>query len=89
MTTKNDTAEADRAERALDALDVDTTVVDNTEDLRAVAEAADAIKADEARLVEAVQLARAHGRSWNRIAIALGVSRQAARQRYAHLESTP
>jgi hypothetical protein len=32
---------------------------------------------------EAVEVARAHGRSWNQIAVALGVSRQAARQRFA------
>jgi DNA-binding Lrp family transcriptional regulator len=37
---------------------------------------------DEALLTERVALARAHGRSWNRIAAALGVSRQAARQRF-------
>ena len=52
-------------------------------DLRAIAEAAVALNADEARLHEAVQHARAEGRSWNRIAIPLGVSRQAARQRFA------
>src|SRR5262249_2901362 len=32
---------------------------------------------------ERVALARARGRSWNRIAVALGVSRQAARHRFA------
>jgi hypothetical protein len=53
------------------------------EDLCAIAEAADAARADEARLREAVQVARARGRSWNQIAVALGVSRQAARQRFA------
>jgi hypothetical protein len=51
--------------------------------LREIAEAADAVRVDEARLTEAVQVARARGYSWNRIAVALGVSRQAARQRYA------
>jgi transposase len=40
------------------------------------------IRTDEARLREAVEVARTHGRSWNQIAIALGVSRQAARQRF-------
>jgi hypothetical protein len=45
--------------------------------------AADATRADEARLTEAVQIARAHGKSWNQIAVALGVSRQAARRRFA------
>ena len=60
-------------------------VADNTEDLKAVAVASDAVADSEARLREAVAIARAHGRSWNRIAIALGVSRQAARQRFGAL----
>jgi hypothetical protein len=75
--------ETERAERLLDALDPATAEVENTEDLRAVAAAADTLAADEARLTEAVEIARARGRSWTRIGIALGVSRQAARQRYA------
>lgn len=52
-------------------------------DLRAVAQAADTTRTAEAGLREAVQTARLKGRSWNQIAIALGVSRQAARQRFA------
>jgi hypothetical protein len=52
-------------------------------DLRAVAEAADQIRADEARLLELVEKARENGRSWARIGIALGVSRQAARERFS------
>ena len=75
--------ETERAEELLDALDPAAVEVDNTEDLRAVAQAADVVSADEARLTEAVEIARAHGRSWTRIAAALGVSRQAARQRFA------
>jgi hypothetical protein len=42
-----------------------------------------AIRIAEAKQREAVQLARARGISWNLIAVALGVSRQAARQRFA------
>lgn len=76
----NETA---RVEQLLDALDTATAGVESTEDLRAVAVAADTLAADEARLTEAVEMARAHGRSWTRIGIALGVSRQAARQRFA------
>lgn len=70
------------AERA-ENLDPDTRarIID---DLRVVAEAADEVAASEARLREAVAHARAHGRSWNRIALALGTSRQAARQRFTH-----
>ena len=75
--------ETERAEQLLDALDPATAVAENTEDLRAVAVAADALAADQARLTEAVEIARARGRSWTQIGIALGVSRQAARQRFA------
>ncbi|MDR0346433.1 MAG: hypothetical protein LBI49_25600 [Nocardiopsaceae bacterium] len=57
------------------------TVVDMS-DLRSIAEAADAVARGEAELTERVALARAHGRSWTEIATALGVSRQAARQRF-------
>ena len=52
-------------------------------DLRDVAEAADEVAAAEARLREAVQIARTNGRSWKRIATALGTSGQAARVRFA------
>lgn len=65
-----------------DGLDPDTTAAEVTDDLRQVAAASEAVRGDEARLREAVQLARAHDRSWNQIAVALGVSRQAARQRF-------
>ena len=74
---------AGRFERLADALDPETAQVEGTDDLRAIANAAEAVRADDARLREAVFLARAHGRSWNHIALALGVSRQAARQRFA------
>lgn len=71
---------ADRA-RELD----DSAEAEIIDDLRMVAEAADAVAASEARLRETVRRARAHGRSWNRIAVALGTSRQAARQRFASM----
>lgn len=74
---------ANRFEQLADELDPATAEFDDVEDLRAVAEAAEATRSDEARLRESVEIARAHGRSWNHIAVALGVSRQAARQRYA------
>lgn len=82
-TNKEITQAAERFERLTDALDPATAKVEMTDDLRQVAIAAEAVRADDARLREAVLLARAHGRSWNRIALALGVSRQAARQRFA------
>ncbi len=79
---------AKRFDQLADELDPATTDVDNTDDLRAIATASDAVRADEARLLEAVEVARAHGRSWNHIAVALGVSRQAARQRFARSETS-
>jgi DNA repair exonuclease SbcCD ATPase subunit len=66
-----------------DHLDPATAHVDTAEDLQQIAAASDAARADQAKLREAVEAARAHGRSWNLIAAALGVSRQAARQRFA------
>lgn len=73
---------ASRFEQFADELDPATAEVEHTDDLRRIAADSEAVRADEARLREAVQIARAQGRSWNRIAVALGVSRQAARQRF-------
>ena len=73
---------AQRFEQLADELDPATAEADDTEDVRAIAAASEVTRADEARLREAVETARAHGRSWNQIAVALGVSRQAARQRF-------
>ncbi len=74
---------ASRFEQLADSLDPETAGVEGTDDLRAIATAAEVVRVDDARLREAVLVARAHGRSWNNIALALGVSRQAARQRFA------
>ena len=71
-----------RFEALADELDPEKASVEVLADLRAIAEAAERARRDEALLTERVVLARAHGRSWNRIAAALGVSRQAARQRF-------
>ena len=73
---------AQRFEQLADALDPDTAEVEDLSDLNAVAAASRAVQADEARLQQAVLVAREHGRSWNQLATALGVSRQAARQRF-------
>jgi len=74
---------ARRFEQWADELDPATAVVEGAEELRAVAEAAETARRDEAVLTDRVAAARARGQSWNRIALALGVSRQAARQRFA------
>lgn len=74
---------ASRFRRLAETLDPETAKVDDLSDLRAVAEAADQVRQSEALVSDRVAAARAKGRSWNRIAIALGVSRQAARHRFA------
>ncbi len=74
---------ARRCEQLAGTLDPTISEVERTDDLREIAAAAEAVRADDARLREAVIFARARGRSWNHIALALGVSRQAARQRFA------
>jgi hypothetical protein len=74
---------ARRFERLADQLDPAATAADDLSDLRAIAEAADEARRAESMITERVAAARARGRSWNRIAVALGVSRQAARHRFA------
>lgn len=74
---------AERFERMADEFDPETAEVVSTEDLRGVAAAAEVVRRDEELLRETVEVAREQGRSWNQIAVALGVSRQAARQRFA------
>ena len=72
-------------EQKLDQLErgeIDAHVEDTT-DLRAIADAAIAVEAAKALVRERVAIARAHGRSWTRIAAPLGVSRQAARERFS------
>lgn len=66
----------------LDHLDPETAVADNTDDLARVGAAALNVARNEHNLEEAIRAAREHGRSWTEIALRLGVSRQAARQRY-------
>lgn len=65
------------------AATLDRADFEDVSDLRAVAGAVDAVQADQARLREAVGVARLNGRSWGEIGIALGVSRQAARERFS------
>jgi DnaJ-domain-containing protein 1 len=87
MAMKHTDEEIERAaehyERLTKRVDPDVTKAEDLSDLRAVLTAADATCEDEARLREVVGVARAHGRSWNHIAVALGVSHQAARQRFS------
>jgi DNA-directed RNA polymerase specialized sigma24 family protein len=80
MRTEDD---IQRLQKLAEDFDPATAEGRDASDLRAIADTADAIHAAEARLRELVQLSRAHGRSWGEIAIALGVSRQAAHERFA------
>lgn len=72
-----------RAAKRAERFDPSIVSVDDTSDLRTLAEAVDAVRAGEGRVRDLVSDARANGRSWGEIGIALGVSRQAARQRFA------
>ena len=60
-------AASSRFEQLADELDPATAEVEWTEDLPAIAAVAEAVRADEARLRETVEVARAHDRSWNQI----------------------
>ena len=72
-----------RFEVFADDIDPQPVTAEDLADLRAIAEAAEQARRDEALLTERIALARARGRSWNRIAAALSLSRQAALQRFA------
>jgi hypothetical protein len=51
-------------------------------DLRGIGEALHAVAASDLRLAEQVATARANGRTWTQIGAVLGVSKQAARERF-------
>ena len=85
-------AEHEAAMGWLDDLDPATTPAAVVpQEVRDVAAAVDRVQTAEEDLTAAVLRARRGGASWNHLALALGVSRQAARQRFAALEksSTP
>jgi hypothetical protein len=67
---------ASRFEVLPDSLAPASVTADDLSDLRAIAEAAEQVRRDEALVTECVARARARGRSWNRIAVALGISRR-------------
>lgn len=73
---------ARRFDKWADELDPATARVEDLSDLRAIAEADAAVRHEQARLTEQVARARGRGRSWSIIGAILGVSRQAARQRF-------
>jgi hypothetical protein len=86
-TNRADATETDElanTEALLDQLDPAclATPEADTSDLRQISEAAEAIGAAREALGAAVAAARAGGRSWGQIGMVLGVSKQAARERF-------
>ncbi|MGO9927141.1 MAG: helix-turn-helix domain-containing protein, partial [Mycobacterium sp.] len=76
--------ETEAAERWLDQLDPNDPDVqlDDARYLRRIRQAADELRGTEAGLRAAVAEARAHGETWGLIGMVLGISRQAAQQRF-------
>jgi hypothetical protein len=69
----------------LDQLDPETIAspASGAQDLRAIGEALHAVAASDLQLADAIAKARANGRTWTQIAAVLGVSKQAARERFS------
>ncbi len=74
-------------EQLLDVIDLDDYPVDDPADLRRIGLAAKDVERAKNELAEAVAAARANGRSWGFIGLVLGISKQAAQQRFG--ESSP
>ena len=73
---------AEAAQAWLDSLDPAATPAEDPRDLRRIGLALSDVATAERELEDAVAAARANGRSWGEIALALDVSKQAARERY-------
>jgi hypothetical protein len=73
------------AEAWLDNLDpaVLTAPEADAADLRAIADARHQVASSDLQLAEAVARARANGCTWGQIGVVLGVSKQAARERFS------
>jgi tRNA A37 N6-isopentenylltransferase MiaA len=69
---------AAEAEAWLNSLDPATTSAEDPQDLRRVGRALAEVADAEGKLADAVAGARRNGRSWAKIAMVLGVSKQAA-----------
>lgn len=74
---------ATEAEAWLDSLDPETTPAENPADLRRIGLALRALAENQREVDEAVAAAHDNGRSWGEIGLVLGISRQAARERYS------
>jgi len=72
-------------ESALDNLDHDTVEVIDPKELRQIAQAVDSLTDAQQTVQAAVVAAHRAGYSWAKIAVALGVSRQSAHEKYSGL----
>lgn len=75
-------------EQLLDTINLDDYPVDDPADLRRIGLAAHEVKRAKTELAEAVAAARANGRSWGFIGLTLGISKQAAQQRFGETTAT-
>jgi len=72
----------------LDSIDPDEAALEDSDDLRQITTAMGQVAEAELLLHATVNAARKNGRSWGRIGMALGVSKQAARMRFGTDEPT-
>lgn len=72
------------AEEWLDTLEPSRDRAEDPSDLRRVGLALRAAATSQREIEDAVAAARANGRSWGEIGLVLGISRQAARERYGY-----
>ncbi len=72
------------AETWLESLDPAATPAEDPRDLRRIGLALRSLADDQREVDEAVAAAREKGRRWGEIGLVLGISRQAARERYGH-----
>lgn len=75
-------------EQLLDVIDLDDYPVDDPADLRRIGLAAKDVERAKTELAEAVAAARTNGRSWGFIGLVLGISKQAAQQRFGEPAAT-
>ena len=87
--TKSRTDRAASLEDWADNVDPDDLREAETSSLRAIAELVEHRNEVDGDLVAAVRDARETGRSWSEIATMLGVSKQAAQQKYGPLSTAP
>lgn len=73
------------AEAWLDSLDPETAPAEDPVDLRQIGLALAELVKQQKRLDDAVIAARRNGRSWGQIGLVLGISKQAARERFGQL----